>query len=143
MPWVRYRKKNGAVLNLLIKYEKADPLYIVTNLSSPELVLAIYGRRMLIEEGFRDLKDGLLFKRLKLSRADKVGKMLLVGVLVYLFILMVGAQAIKYHQLIEEISILPRQRESKRLLSIFKIGLLVAGRCKSIKFRCCLFPEGV
>ncbi len=137
-----YCKKNGVVLKLLIKYEKDDPLYIVSNLSSPELVLEIYARRMLIEEGFRDIKDGLLFKRLNLSRADKVGKMLLVGVLVYLFILIVGAQAMKHPRLIEEISILPKRRESKRLLSVFRIGLLVAGRCASIKFLLHLVPEG-
>jgi len=142
LPRVLFHKKNGVVLKLLIKYEKDEPLYIVTNLSSPQLVLEIYGRRMLIEEGFRDIKDGLLFKRLKLSRADKVGKMLLVGVLVYLFILIVGAQVLKYRQLIEKISILPKSRESKRLLSVFRIGLLVAGRCESIKFLLHLVPEG-
>jgi len=143
LPRVMYRKKNGVALKLLIKYEKDDPLYIVTNLSSPKLVLEIYGRRMLIEEGFRDIKDGLLFRRLKLSRGDKVGKMLLVGILIYLFILIIGAQAIRYRRLIEEISILPKSRESKRLLSVFRIGLLVAGRCESIKFLLHLVPEGV
>ncbi|MEO0127368.1 MAG: transposase, partial [candidate division WOR-3 bacterium] len=117
-------------------------LYIVTDLSSAKLVLESYGRRMLIEESFRDIKDGLLFKRLRLSRADKVGKMLLVGVLVYLFILIIGVQATKYHQLIEEISILPKIKKSKRLLSVFRIGLLVAGRCNSIKFLLRLTSEG-
>ncbi|MCX7996058.1 MAG: transposase [candidate division WOR-3 bacterium] len=138
---VLYRRKDGVVLNLLIKHERDDPWYIVTDLPNAKLVLAIYGRRMLIEEGFRDLKSDLSFKLLRLSRADKVGKMLLVGVLVYVFVLLVGAQALKYHQLIEEISILPKAKKSRRLLSVFRIGLSVAGRCNSIKFQICLIPE--
>ncbi|MGQ9701644.1 MAG: hypothetical protein ACUVQT_04225 [bacterium] len=100
----------------------------MTNLSSPELVLALYRGQMLIEEGFQDIKDGSLFKRLNLSRADKI------GVLVYLFILMIGAQAIKYRWLLEEVSILRKSNGTKRLLSIFRIGLLVAGRANQSNF---------
>ncbi|MGQ9818045.1 MAG: hypothetical protein ACUVQ3_08895 [bacterium] len=79
----------------------------MTNLSSPELVLALYRGQMLIEDGFQDIKDGLLFKRLNLSRVDKI------GVLVYLFILMIGAQAIKYRWLLEEVSILRKSKGTK------------------------------
>lgn len=80
----------------------------------------IYSHRMTIEEGFQDMKDGLLFKRLRLSRVDKVDKMLLARVLAYLFALMIGSQAEQYPEIIQQISTLPKNKKTK-LLSIFRI----------------------
>ncbi|MGQ9535394.1 MAG: transposase [bacterium] len=68
-----YRKTHGVVLNLLVKDETTDHVYLVSKLNNAETVLRIYARRMTIEEGFRDLKNGFLFNRLRLSHPDKVG----------------------------------------------------------------------
>jgi len=143
LPHVRYHRTKNMTLNLLLKYDKDDPLYIVSNIDCADTVLRVYARRMRIEEGFRDMKDGLLFKRLRLSRADKVGKMLLVGVLVYLFALMVGSQAEKNLELIKVISLLPRRKNAKKLLSVFRIGLIIITRCPSLKLPLQLVPEAL
>ncbi|MGQ9817051.1 MAG: hypothetical protein ACUVQ3_03770, partial [bacterium] len=60
---VSYRKTGGMTLNLLLKYQQDDAWYLASNINCADVVLAIYTRRMTIEEGFRDIKDGLLFSR--------------------------------------------------------------------------------
>jgi len=94
---------------------------------------------MTIEEGFRDLKDGLFFKRLRLSRVDKVGKLLLAGVLVYLFALIIGSQAERYPELLQLISVLPKK--AQKLLSIFNTGIIIIRKWPSIKLPIDLVPE--
>jgi len=143
LPDVVYHRAKPMTVNLLLKYEQDDPLYIATTIDCAETVLRTYARRMRIEESFRDIKDGLLFKRLRLSRADKVGKMLLAGVLVYLFALMIGSQAEKHPELIKVISLLPRTKNAKKLLSVFRIGLIIITRCPSTNFPLHLVPEAL
>lgn len=137
---IRYQKRAGMALHLLLKYAKDDPWYLVSNIDDGSEVLMIYRRRMTIEEGFRDMKDGLLFKRLRLSRVDKVGKMLLAGVLAYLFALMIGSQAEQYPEIIQQISTLPKNKKTK-LLSIFRIGLMISHKFILVKAPLRLVPE--
>jgi|GEM_PF-2478470 len=95
---------------------------------------------MTIEEGFRDIKHGLLFKRLRLSSVDRVVKMLLVGVLAHLFALIIGSQAGCYPQIIQYISI-PSKR--KKLLSVFRVGLIILHKYLSMKLPLRLVPEAI
>ncbi len=132
LPQTVYRKTNGVVLNLLLKDEKTDPVYLVSNLNNAETVLRIYARRMTIEEGFRDLKNGFFFNHLRLSNPEKVGKMLLVGVLAYLFALIMGSNAERMPQLMQLITITTKHHTQK-LLSVFRIGLIISTKYQSIK----------
>ena len=138
---VLYRKTRGITLNLLLKYQQDDSWYLASNINCADAVLAIYRRRMTIEEGFRDLKDGLFFKRLRLSRADKVGKLLLAGVLAYLFALIIGSQAERYPELLQLISVLPKKKKAQKLLSIFNTGIIIIRKWPSIKLPIDLVPE--
>lgn len=138
---VMYHKTKGITFNLLLKYIKDDPWYIASNIDDVDTVFGMYVRRMTIEEGFRDIKDGLMFKRLRVSNAAKVGKMLLAGVLVYLFALIIGSQAERCPELVQCISTLPKRKGSKILLSVFRIGLILIGRCQSINSPLHLVPE--
>jgi hypothetical protein len=140
LPQATYRQTKGINLNLLLKYEKDDPVYLVSNLNCADTVLRIYGRRMTIEEGFRDLKDGFLFNRLRLTRPDKVGKMLLVGVLAYLFALMAGSNAERMPHLTQFITITAKRR-SKKLLSAFRIGLIIITKYQLFKIPLKLVEE--
>ncbi len=121
---VLYHRTQQFRLHLLLKYHRSDPWYLVSNIVYPSEVLTIYRRRMTIEEGFRDLKDGLLFKRLRLSSFKKVAKILLAGVLVYLFVLIIGSYIEQYPEIIQLISILPKRKI--KLLSIFRPGLTIS-----------------
>lgn len=140
---VLYRKTSGVILNLLLKYKQDDSWYLASNINCADAVLAIYTRRMTIEEGFRDIKDGLLFKRLRLSRADKVGKLLLAGVLAYLFALIIGSQAEHYPEIIQFISVLPKKKKAQKLLSIFNVGIIITRKWPSIKLPIDLVPEAL
>lgn len=132
LPQATYRQTRGIRLNLLLKYEKDDPLYLVSNLDCAETVLNIYARRMTIEEGFRDIKNGFLFDRLRLSNPEKVGKMLLVGVVAYLFALIMGSNAERLPRLTQLITTTVKYR-SQKLLSVFRIGLIVSTKYQSVK----------
>lgn len=137
---MKYHKREQMVLNLLLKYDKDDSWYFASNIDDADEVLMIYGRRMTVEEGFRDIKDGLMFKRLRLSRVDKVGKMLLAGVVAYLFALIIGSQVERYPEIIQYISTLPKSKKKKKLLSIFRIGLMIL-RKYIVKVPLRLVPE--
>jgi hypothetical protein len=52
---ILYHKTKKERLNILLKYEPKDPVYLATNLSDPNEVLAVYGHRLRIEESFRAL----------------------------------------------------------------------------------------
>jgi len=72
-----------------------------------------------------------MFKRLHLSRAERVGKMLLVGVGACLYAMIIGSQAEQYPDVIHAVSLLPKT--STKLLSVFRLGLIMIARCTSIK----------
>ncbi len=138
---VFYHKSRPLRLSLVLKDHRSDPWYLASNLTQSVEILTIYRRRMTIEEGFRDLKDGLLFKRLRLSTAEKVGKMLLVGVLAYLFVLIIGSQAEQYPAIIQLVSIF--SKKSKKLLSIFRLGLIISRKFILTKIPLQLIPEAI
>jgi hypothetical protein len=137
---VKYHKREQMVLNLLLKYDRDDSWYLASNIDDADEILMIYRRRMTIEEGFRDIKDGLLFNRLRLSRVDKVAKMLLVGVIAYLFAMIIGSQVERYPEIIQYVSILSKRK--KKLLSIFRIGLTIL-RKYIVKVPLRLVPEAL
>ena len=56
----------------------------------------LYGRRMQIEESFRDTKSvrwGFRFRHVRLSSCERYERLMMVLVLAYLFLMAVGAQA--------------------------------------------------
>jgi len=137
LPDVTYHRAYRLGLNLLLKHEPADPVYLATNLTEADTVLALYAQRMTIEEGFRDIKHGLGFGRLRVADAERVGKLLLVGVLAYLFIILLGMAVIRRRRLWDAI-INPR---CKSLLSVFRLGLFYMGRATAPPYRIALEPD--
>ena len=70
---------------------------LVTDLEEPpHAIIAFYGRRMQIEESFRDTKSvrwGFRFRHVRLSTCERYERLMMVLVLAYLFLMAVGAQA--------------------------------------------------
>lgn len=121
---VLYHKTEQECLNLLLKYEVKDSLYITTNLSDAHDVLTIYSHRMRIEESFRDLKNKHCFslREAKLGNTIKLEKLILVVVIAYMFVILFGAacECVKY--LVNLVS-MPKKKKMCKLLSSFRLGL--------------------
>ncbi len=67
----------------------SDPLWIMTNLQADE-ALAIYLKRMKIEQTFRDLKSLLTFHKLMNKRRSLMEKMVALILIAYAIILIIG-----------------------------------------------------
>ncbi|MEO0161331.1 MAG: transposase, partial [candidate division WOR-3 bacterium] len=120
---VCYQKKEQEPVNLLLKYERDDPLYIVTNLSDSSVVLEIYGHRMRIEESFRDFKNERYFslRAAGLKGVVKMEKLILVTVVAYMFVILFGAVSEGIKEFVDLVSMVKNGK--KKLLSSFRLGL--------------------
>jgi len=121
---ILYHKTKQERLNILLKYESKDPVYIATNLSDPNAVLAIYGHRMRIEESFRDFKNRHCFslREAKLKGRFKMEKLILVVVIAYMFVILFGAACESVPWLIKLVTIPKRKQQKSKLLSSFRVG---------------------
>lgn len=77
--------------------KQKEPWLLMTDLEDDiATVAAAYGRRFRIEETFRDEKDtrfGLALGQLKMTKADRLERMLFVAALVHFFAMMIGGAA--------------------------------------------------
>ena len=102
-----HRKANRSVLHYakhsnsdVFEKQQTDPWLIATNLSpeavSPKRIMRLYGKRMQIEEGFRDLKSDKFGFGLTLSRSrniERLNSLLLIAALATLCLWWVGLYA--------------------------------------------------
>jgi len=103
----QHRQANRSVLHLakhsnsdVFKKQQNDPWLIATNLSptdySPKKIMRLYGKRMQIEEGFRDLKSDKFGFGFSISRSyntDRLNILLLIAALASLCLWWVGLYA--------------------------------------------------
>lgn len=100
-----------------------DPWLLATNHPTPQLALRSYARRMWTEELFGDLKGhGFDLESSHLGHFLKLSRLTLAVVLVYVWLVAYGSQAIKRGRrgLVD--------RSDRRDLSIFQIGLRLVER---------------
>jgi len=135
-------------VNLLARWKAGEdePWLLATNLPSRQAALKAYGRRMWIDEMFGDLKGngldpsglsplGRSLESTHLRHFARLSRLTLAVVLLYVWLVSMGARAIKNGQrhLV--------YRADRRDLSIFQIGLRLIERCLvnalSISIRLC------
>ena len=77
---VWYHRRAQVPVNLVVTHEEPapEPWYLITNVAGVQPVVKWYRQRMAIEESFRDAKTGLGLKCLRLSRADRVERMMIL-----------------------------------------------------------------
>ncbi len=131
--------KNGLSTNLLIYWAMGEerPWLLATNLPSRAATLRAYRRRMWIDNSFGDLKsNGFDLESSHLRDAERLSRLTLAVVLLYVWFLAVGQRVIKngWRPLVD--------RKDRRDLSIFQIGLRFVERCiaNDVSFPFHLFP---
>jgi len=100
--WLRrvlYRDEEPVEVNVVLTWRRRmkESWTLATDLEEPpHTIIALHGRRMQIEESFRDTKSvrwGFRFRHVRLSTCERYERLMMVLVLAYLFLMAVGAQA--------------------------------------------------
>lgn len=100
----RFRATDPVDVNVVIRWKKGlpqrrdEPWFLVTDLGKASAIhlTELYGRRMGIEEFFRDTKsvrNGLALRHTQVTRADRFDRFVLVLVLAYLLLSGLGLRA--------------------------------------------------
>jgi hypothetical protein len=101
----RFRSTDPVGLNVVIRWKKGlpaerdEPWFLITDLSQATAIhlSELYGKRMGIEEFFRDCKsvrNGLALRHTQLKRADRFDRFILILVLAYLLLTGLGLRAL-------------------------------------------------
>lgn len=101
---VRFRSTDPVDVNVVIRWKKGlpanrdEPWFLLTDLSKHSAIqlTELYGKRMGIEEFFRDCKsvrNGLALRHTQLTRANRLDRFLLILVLAYLLLNGLGLRA--------------------------------------------------
>lgn len=101
---VQFRSTDPVGLNVVIRWKKGlpehrdGPWFLVTDLSKGTAIelTELYGKRMGVEEFFRDAKsvrNGLALRHTQVTRADRFDRLVLVLVLAYLLLTGLGLRA--------------------------------------------------
>lgn len=122
--------------NLLIcwKIGETEPWCLATNLPDLHMALQAYSRRMWIEEMFGDLKShGFDLECTMLHHTDKLSRLTLAVVLLYVWSISVGLKSIKngLRNMVD--------RNDRRDLSVFQIGLRFIDRQITNSLKCPVF----
>jgi hypothetical protein len=94
---VAYHKTQRLAVNLAVCHKEPapEPWFLITNLQRPaQRIERIYAKRMGIEEGIRDCKSGLRLKRLWLSEAVRMDRMMILVALAILLIALTAVASI-------------------------------------------------
>lgn len=126
---VAYRSHHGVTQNIVVRWVTGLPAkrdecwFLMSSLNAgPARISRLYGQRMTIEELFRDAKNkrnGWGLRDTKISRADRLDRLLLIMALAYLLLCGVGLLALKTAK--------PSQwsSASKNACSAFAIGRIM------------------
>jgi hypothetical protein len=96
---VEYRDENSVAINMVLtwRHRMKEPWLLATDLEDPSgQIIGYYGRRMQIEESFRDAKSirwGFKLRHVRMSTCERFQRLMMVVALAYLFLMAVGAQA--------------------------------------------------
>lgn len=127
---VRYHKEHRLRTRIvgLYEYGQKEPWLLATNRTEgAEKIAKWYGRRMEIEEMFRDLKNpasGLGLRSLRLSEDERYDRMLLIMSLAYYLLTLAGSlgETLGLHR------DLMANTSRKRTLGLWRVGALVIER---------------
>ena len=113
-------------VNLLVHWKagEKEPWCLATNLPDRHMALAYYARRMWIEEMFGDMKKhGFDLELTMLRHFERLSRLTLAVALLYVWLISLGTRTIRdgLRNLVD--------RNERRDLSIFQIGLRFAERC--------------
>jgi hypothetical protein len=102
---VVYRKKHPVEHHVVIRWKKGLPKkrdecwFLMTNIEgSAHRISELYGKRMTIEEMFRDYKskrNGFALRNIQIKRADRFDRLLLILALAYILLIGLGLHARK------------------------------------------------
>jgi hypothetical protein len=100
---VRYRKDGRVTHHVVVRWrpglpkKRDEPWYLMTDLEGrAEALCRLYGRRMSVEELFRDHKNrrnGLALRNTKIQKVERFDRFVLVLALAYLLLVGLGLQA--------------------------------------------------
>ncbi len=100
---VSYRKDGRVIHNIVIRWrtnlpkKRDQPWYLMTDLDGrAESLCQLYGRRMSVEELFRDYKNrrnGMCLRNTKIRKVERFDRFLLIVVLAYILLVGLGLQA--------------------------------------------------
>ena len=100
---VKYRKKYPVVQHVVVHWKRGLPKdrdecwFLMTDLeANPAWLSELYGRRMTIEEVFRDqknLRNGFALRNTRIQKAERFDRLLLVLVLAYMLLIGLGLYA--------------------------------------------------
>jgi len=96
---VEYRDEDAVNITMVLtwRHKMKEAWLLATDLQDkPSEIIAHYGRRMQIEETFRDTKSvrwGFKLRHVRLSSSERFERIMMVVALAYLFLLAVGTQA--------------------------------------------------
>lgn len=130
---VLYHKKERYPVRLVYQFDagQEEPWFLVTNLDwEPKSVTQFYGRRMDIEEAFKDFKNlrtGLGLRGVRLSCAERYERLLLAMVYAYFFLLLAGAHGEEkgYHR-----QLVSSSTTKRRVLGLWQVGYYVLNTLK-------------
>ncbi len=125
-PDARFTRQEYGPLMIIGYWEagEKEPIYLVSNLTSPEKALALYEKRALIETFFSDQKErGFHLQASHLSIPERLERLLLATALAYIWIIYLGVHALK-----------PRWRRRIHRMdrcdwSLFQLGLHFLAYC--------------
>jgi hypothetical protein len=126
-PWIGRRPNGGSACPKTIKGAKT-PWLLVTSLDAPAaMVVAVYAKRMQIEEIFRDVKNprfGWSLRHVRGHSAQRLTVLLLLAALAMLAVLLIGlaAEADERHRRYQA------NTARERVLSLFVLGLAIVRR---------------
>jgi hypothetical protein len=105
---VEYRRQNPVQQRVVVRWKRGLPRrrdecwFLMTNLSGSAFRLSeLYGRRMAIEEFFRDGKSrrqGFALRNTQIKHPDRFDRLLLILVLIYLLLVGLGLVARRRHR---------------------------------------------
>jgi hypothetical protein len=130
---VEYRKQNPIEQHVVVRWKRGLPKrrdecwFLMTDLDQSPLRLSeLYGRRMTVEELFRDDKNrrnGFALRNTQIQRADRIDRLLLILALAYILLVGIGLRAQRqYPPAVWCSSNDPRQ------CSVFTIGRILVGQ---------------
>lgn len=100
---VRYRQKDPVVQHVVIRWkeglpkDRAEPWFLMTDLRRDAVALTnLYGKRMTVEELFRDGKNkrnGFSLRHTKITKPDRIDRLLLILALAYWLLCGIGLLA--------------------------------------------------
>lgn len=124
---VEYRKQNPLVQNVVVRWKRGLPKrrdecwFLMTDLDrSPSQLSDLYGKRMTVEELFRDDKNrrnGFALRSIQIQRADRMDRLLLILALAYILLVGIGLRARQQYPPAMWCS-----SNSQRQCSVFTIG---------------------